>query len=102
MGFSAKCKTTFDELLENYKQNFKGQRYYKTKSYFFPVLEKYFGGKLLSDITPYDLELFRNDRKNTPVKSKKDDKNKTQVKSENRWSTPRLHAHKMKNSQPRK
>ncbi len=33
------------------------------------VLTKVFSGKLLGDITPYDLEKFRNERKDMPVKS---------------------------------
>lgn len=60
---------TFDELLEKYKDIFSEQKYYCTKKTYFPVYKKYFSGRLLSEITPYHLEKFRNERKATPVKS---------------------------------
>jgi len=60
---------TFDDLLERYQEAFKDQKYFETKKYFFLVYKKFFSGRLLSEITPYDLERFRNERKATPVKS---------------------------------
>ncbi len=60
---------TFDELLERYEETFKGQKTFKCKRCYFPVLRTFFSGKLLSEITSYDLEKFRNKRKATPVKS---------------------------------
>jgi integrase len=60
---------TFDDLLERYKETFKEQKYYKDKQYYFPPLKSYFSGRLLAEITPYELEKFRNKRKATPVKT---------------------------------
>ncbi len=60
---------TFDDLLERYKEAFKEQKYYKDKRYYFPQLKACFSGRLLAEITPYELEKFRNKRKATPVKT---------------------------------
>jgi len=60
---------TFDEVLEKYKEAFRGQKYYSTKEYYFPIYKKYFSGMMLGDITPFHLEQFRNERKETPVKT---------------------------------
>ena len=60
---------TFDDLLERYEETFKSQKYFKCKRCYFPVLRDSFSGRLLSVVTPYDLEMFRNKRKATPVKS---------------------------------
>ena len=60
---------TFDELLGKYKNTFRRQKYYQTKEYFFPVYMQYFSGMLLGDIDPFLIEKFRNERKDTPVKS---------------------------------
>ena len=61
---------TFNDLLERYKEAYKGQSSYKTKACYFPVLKKFFAGRLLSEITLYDLEKFRNKRKATRIISK--------------------------------
>jgi integrase len=60
---------TFDELLERYRETFKHQRSFASKKCRLAVLEQYFSGKLLSEISVYDLEQFRNKLKATPVKS---------------------------------
>ena len=60
---------TFDELLEKYKSTFRGQKYYPTKEYYFPVYVQHFSGMLLGDIAPHQIEKFRNERKETPVKT---------------------------------
>ncbi len=60
---------TFDELLTRYKEAIKGQKSFRHKLYHFPLFEKAFAGKLLGDITPYHLEVFRNERKAALVKS---------------------------------
>lgn len=58
--------TTFDELVERYKENFKSQKSYGTsKRYSIERLEKEFKGRLLSTISYYDLEAYRNRLKNT-------------------------------------
>ena len=60
---------TFDELLEKYKEAFSGQKYYPTKTYYFPIYARYFSGVRLGDVTPYQLEMYRNERKAIPVKN---------------------------------
>lgn len=60
---------TFDEVLEKYKEAFRGQKYYSTKEYYFPIYKQYFSGMMLGDITPFHLEQFRNERKETRVKT---------------------------------
>jgi len=63
---------TFDDLLERYRETYKEQRYYKDKQYYFPPLKAYFSGMLLAEITPFELERFRNKRKATPVKTSRE------------------------------
>ena len=65
------CTHTFDQLLERYAETIKVQKCYKDRKYHLPVLKSYFSGRLLTDITPYDLEQFRNKRKATPIKTRK-------------------------------
>ena len=60
---------TFDELLERYRETFKHQRSFKSKEFRLAYLENYFTGRLLTSITVYDLEQFRNKMKAQPVKS---------------------------------
>lgn len=60
---------TFDELLERYIETFRDQKAFRSKMCNFPILRIYFSGKRLSDITSYDLQKFRNERKATPVKT---------------------------------
>lgn len=60
---------SFNELLAKYKEAMGGQKSYRHKQYHFPLFEKAFAGRLLGDITPYDLEVFRNERIAAPVKS---------------------------------
>ena len=60
---------TFDELLERYIKVHKNQKSFPAKKNHFPLFIQPFGGKLLGNITPDQLELFRNDRLATPVKS---------------------------------
>ena len=59
-------RVTFDELVEKYEENFKHQKYFITgKRSFLKPIKEYFSGKFLSEITYYDLEIFRNKRKET-------------------------------------
>lgn len=60
---------TFDQLLARYRETFKHQRSFTSKHCRLVQLEKYFTGKLLTEITLYDLENFRNTLKGVPVKS---------------------------------
>ncbi len=57
----------FEELLCRYEATYSNQTSWRTGKRFFiiPWLE-HFEGKLLSRITPYDLETYRNKRKATP------------------------------------
>jgi integrase len=60
------CVTTFDELAKKYKENFKGQRSFEnSKSYSIKKLEQEFKGRLLSSISYYDLEAYRNRLRST-------------------------------------
>jgi len=53
--------TTFDELLEKYKENFKHQRSFdRSKTFMLDDLEKEFKGRSLSSISYLDLETYRN------------------------------------------
>jgi integrase len=68
--------TTFDELIQKYRDLYKDQRSYKTSKVFvLKVLEEHFKGRLLSQITPYDIESFRKLRKATPLLPRKRKKN---------------------------
>lgn len=61
--------TTFDELLERYRENYKDQRSYeRSKRYMLEALEEEFTGELLRDITYLKLETYRNKLKNTLTK----------------------------------
>ena len=62
-----KPRHTFDELLEKYKEAYRGQKSYNTKKTHFPVLIEHFAGRLISEITTWDLINFRNKRKDTPI-----------------------------------
>jgi integrase len=61
---------TFAELLERYNETVKGQKSYKDKKSHLVILKSYFSGRLLTDITTYDLEHFRNQRRATPIKTR--------------------------------
>jgi integrase len=53
--------TTFDELLEKYRENFKHQRsFYRSKRFMLTDLEEAFKGRLLSSISYLNLESYRN------------------------------------------
>ncbi len=59
-----KYTTTFDELLPKYKEIYKDQKSFKTyKGFSLKPIEKFFSGKLLSQITPYDIECYKKLRK---------------------------------------
>jgi len=66
LEISKASTTTFDELIEKYKENFKNQRGWETsKKYSVEKLKGEFSGRLLSSITYYDLESYRNRLMNT-------------------------------------
>lgn len=64
-------QTTFNQLLDLYEQNFKTQKSYPTKVFTIRELRKNFGSKKLSEIAYKDLEIWRNRRKATSLKSGK-------------------------------
>lgn len=59
----------FEELLCRYQEAYENQTVFRTLKRFLiiPWLE-HFEGRLLSQITPYDFEMYRNKRKATPVR----------------------------------
>jgi len=65
-------QTTFNELADRYVENFGSQRAFNTsKRYLLAVVQDYFGGQRLSQISYLDLETYRNKRKATPTKAGK-------------------------------
>jgi integrase len=63
-----KYTTTFDELVKKYKEIFKDQKCFeRAKKFALRSIEKHFSGKLLSQITPYDIESYKRLRKETSI-----------------------------------
>jgi integrase len=63
-----KYTTTFDELSQKYKEIFKDQKCFeRAKKFALKSIEKHFSGKLLSQITPYDIESYKRLRKETSI-----------------------------------
>ena len=63
-----KYTTTFDELIQKYREIFKDQKCFgKAKIFALKSIEKYFSGRLLSQITPYDIESYKRLRKETSI-----------------------------------
>lgn len=58
---------TFDKLLEKYKETFQLKKSFRHKLYHFPLYER-FRGRLLAEIQPDEIEKFKTDRLNAPVK----------------------------------
>ena len=65
-------KITFEQLAVKYSEVQKGERYFeKAQKYYVPILKEFFKGKKLYQITPLDIEEFKNLRKNTPTRAGK-------------------------------
>src|SRR4030043_1386852 len=63
-----KYTTTFDELIQKYQEIFKDQKCFERgKKFPLKSKKKYFSGKLLSQITPYDIESYKRLRKETSI-----------------------------------
>lgn len=62
-------RTTFDELLEKYQENFKHQRAYGTSKKY--ALKAEFSGQLLGNITYLQLETYRNRLRTIPTAQRK-------------------------------
>jgi integrase len=61
-------KTTFNQLIDLYVDNFRTQKSYPTKVFVLRELQEAFGARLLSQITYLDLEIYRNRRRSTPLR----------------------------------
>jgi integrase len=71
-----KYTTTFDELIQKYREIYKDQRSFKrAKVFALKVMENHFKGRLLSQITPFDIDSYKRMRKEATitVTSKKGD-----------------------------
>jgi len=66
-------RITFNELLDQYVSRVQDQRFFKNSLYYLvPILKEHFMYKLLSDIDYKMIEDFRDERKKTPTKHKKE------------------------------
>jgi integrase len=66
-------KTTFEDLAKKYEEIKKGENYFeKTRKYYIPLFKEKFGEQKLYQITPLDIEAFKKERKETPVKGGKE------------------------------
>jgi integrase len=66
------CQMTFNALADRYEENYGSQKSFKGfKRHVVRDLRGVFGEKRLSEITYFDLETYRNDRKATPTKAGK-------------------------------
>lgn len=71
-------KVIFDELLDNYVEKIKNQRFYQNYlRYLIPALREYFGKMLLPEINYKTLENFRDQRKKIPTQHKTERSNRT-------------------------
>jgi integrase len=69
LEISKASTVTFKELVEKYEKNFRHQKCYKTsKKFSIEKLNKDFSDRLLSSITYYDLETYRNELQDTPTR----------------------------------
>jgi hypothetical protein len=63
-----KYTTTFDELVQKYREIYKDQRSFKrAKVFALKVMENHFKGRLLSQITPFDIESYKKMRKEATI-----------------------------------
>ncbi|MGA2463338.1 MAG: site-specific integrase [Thermodesulfobacteriota bacterium] len=67
-----KRKITLEKLKQKYCELQKGERFFEiSKKYFVNAVSDYFKDKRLSQITPLDIEQFKKQRKETPVRGGK-------------------------------
>ena len=72
LSASEKRKITFEKLKEKYCELQKGERFFETsKKYFINAVSDFFKDKRLFQITPLDIEQFKKQRKEAPVKGGK-------------------------------
>lgn len=71
-------RITFSELLDQYVLKVQDQRFFKNSLFYLvPILKEYFGKKLLSEIDYKMIENFRDERKKTPTKYKRERNKRT-------------------------
>ena len=72
LSASEKRKITFEKLKEKYCELQKGERSFEvSKKYFINAVSEYFKGKRLFQISPLEIEQFKKQRKETPVRGGK-------------------------------
>jgi integrase len=72
LSVSEKRKITFEKLKEKYCELQKGERSFETsKKHFVNAVSEFFKDKRLFQITPFDIEQFKKQRKETPVRGGK-------------------------------
>ena len=63
-----KYTTTFEELIKKYKEIFQDQKsFVSSKKFALKSIEEYFAGRLLSQITSYDIESYKRLRRETRI-----------------------------------
>ena len=71
-------RITFSELLDQYVLKVQDQRFFKNSLFYLvPILKEYFKGRFLSEIDYKMLENFRDQRKKTPTKYKRERNKRT-------------------------
>ncbi|MEW6720824.1 MAG: tyrosine-type recombinase/integrase [Thermodesulfobacteriota bacterium] len=58
----------FDDLVDEYEGAAKSKRSYHVEKSYIAKVKEYFEGRLLSELTPLDVERFKADRKGTPTR----------------------------------
>jgi integrase len=72
LSASEKRKITFEKLKEKYCELQKGERHFEvSKKHFVNAVSDFFRDKRLFQITPWDIEQFKKQRKETPVRGGK-------------------------------
>ena len=61
----------FEELADEYDKVAKGKKGYVVSKYYIKIIRAYFAGRALSEVTALDVERFKNERKETPTRGKK-------------------------------
>ena len=62
----------FDELAELYEKQARGKKSYeKTLKYYIKTVRGYFEGRVISELTELDVEMFQTQRKESPTRAKK-------------------------------
>jgi integrase len=62
----------FEDLVDEYEKTAKEKKGYVVTQYYIKIIRAYFAGRPLPDITALDVERFKNERKETPTRAKKE------------------------------